>query len=81
MDISRYIPSDKMKQLEYHNTLAASMLITLFSEMLKLSQKKSKEQNLVKDNIESSGILCLSKWKLQNLIKYVIDRHVLKLLW
>jgi hypothetical protein len=44
MDISRYI-SDEMKELEYHNTLAASMLIILFSEMLKLSPKKFKGQN------------------------------------
>jgi hypothetical protein len=35
---------DEMKQLEYHNTLAASMLIILFSEILKLSQKNSKSK-------------------------------------
>jgi hypothetical protein len=40
----------------YHSTFAASILIILFSEMLKFSELFLKEQNFVKENIESSGI-------------------------
>jgi hypothetical protein len=45
----------------YHGTLAALTLIILFSETLKFSSKKFKEQNFVKETIGFSGILYLLK--------------------
>jgi hypothetical protein len=57
----------------YHSTFAASTLIILFSEMLKISDFFFWERTkFVKENIESSGILYLLKWKFQILINFEI---------
>jgi hypothetical protein len=45
----------------YHSNFAPSTLIILFSEMLKFSEFFLKEQNFVKENMESSGIFYLLK--------------------
>jgi len=60
-------PSDRFGQ--WWHTLANSILIILFSEMLKFSKIISSEsKNIVKDNSEYLGILHLLKW-----INYLMD--------
>jgi hypothetical protein len=51
--------------ITYHGTFAASTLIILFSEMLKISDFFLERMKIVKENIESSGILYL-KFYLSN---------------
>jgi hypothetical protein len=59
----------------YHSTFAASILIILFSEMLKFSEYFLKEKCFVKENIESSGIFYLLKRKFQRTLSMDHDSY------
>jgi hypothetical protein len=58
----------------YLGTLANSILITLFSEMLKCwNFISSKSKNIVKENSGYLRIFHLLKWMFQNLLNYSMD--------